>query len=360
MKRIVVFLIFISSVFSCKKEKEIQLNFLSEYVLKDTVSFKNRPIGGLSGLDYSNGFYYFVVDDTKAPRFLKGTIEIEKRRITGVNFEKVIVLKDSSTNFYNENTLDLESIFVDEEKQHINFSSEGAIRKGRRPTIFTTDFSGKFISEYPFPKSLQNLENIKHNGVLEGSSKSIDKKGFWAVMEAPLKNDGVEPGFTKTQSPVRITYFNTVTKKATKQFAYQLEPISKVAKGNINLNGVTAILEYEENKFFIIERTYQNGYGAYGNIIRIFDAEITLETTNILDSGGLINSKFTPLTKRLLVNFDDFKEHLTEGIIDNIEGITLGPVLENGNGSLVLVSDDNFQLYGKQLNQFILLEIVKE
>ena len=59
-------------------------------------------------------------------------------------------------------------------------------------------------------------------------------------------------------------------------------------------------------------------------------------------------------------NFEDFKEDLTEGIIDNIEGITLGPVLENGNESLVLVSDDNFQLYGKQLNQFILLEIVKE
>ena len=360
MKIIVVFFVLISIAFSCEKRKDIQLNFLSEYVLKDTVSFKNSPIGGLSGLDYSNGFYYFVVDDTKTPRFLKGNIDIEKRRIAGINFEEVIVLKDSNTNFYNENTLDLESIFVDEEKQQINFSSEGAIRNGRRPTIFTTDFSGKFISEYPLPKSLQNLENIKHNGVLEGSSKSIDKKGFWAVMEAPLKNDGVEPGFTKTQSPVRITYFNTATKKASKQFAYQLEPISKVAKGNINLNGVTAILEYAENKFFIIERTYQNGYGAYGNIIRIFDAEITLETTNILGSEGLINSKFTPLTKRLLVNFEDFKEHLTEGIIDNIEGITLGPVLENGNESLVLVSDDNFQLYGKQLNQFILLEIVKE
>lgn len=360
MKRIVVFLIFIGIVFSCKTGKDLQLNFLSEYVLEDTLLLKNTQIGGLSGLDYSNGFYYFVVDDPKYPRFLKGNIGIEKGKIVGINFEEVTILKDSNTNFYNENTLDLESIFVDEEKQQINFSSEGAIRNGRRPTIFTTDFSGKFISEYELPKSLQNLENIKHNGVLEGSSKSTDKKGFWAVMEAPLKNDGVEPGFTKTQSPVRITYFNTETKKASKQFAYQLEPITKVAKGNINLNGVTAILEYEENKFFIIERTYQNGYGVYGNTIRIFNAEITLETTNILGSGGLINSKFTPLTKRLLVNFEDFKEHLTEGIIDNIEGITLGPVLENGNQSLLLISDDNFQLYGKQLNQFILLEIVKE
>ena len=357
MKRIVVFLIFISSLFSCKKEKEIQLNFLSEYVLKDTVSFKNSLIGGLSGLDYSNGFYYFVVDDAKTPRFLKGNINIEKRKIKGINFEEVVVLKDSNTNFYNENTLDLESIFVDEEKQHINFSSEGAIRKGRRPTIFTTDFSGKFISEYPLPKSLQNLENIKHNGVLEGSSKAIAEKGFWSVMEAPLREDGEEPTFTKTQSPVRITYFDAASEKATKQFAYQLEEITKPAKGDVNLNGVTAILEYEKNRFFIIERTYQSGYGAYGNIVRIFDAEITSETTNILDIDALNKSKYKVLKKRLLIDFEDLKNKLTAGIIDNIEGITFGPILENGNRSLLLVSDDNFQLYGKQLNQFILLEL---
>jgi hypothetical protein len=56
-------------------------------------------------------------------------------------------------------------------------------------------------------------------------------------------------------------------------------------------------------------------------------------------------------------NFEDIKNQLTAGIIDNIEGITFGPKLANGNQSLLLISDDNFQLYGKQLNQLILLEI---
>jgi hypothetical protein len=153
MKRIVVFLIFISSLFSCKKEKEIQLNFLSEYVLKDTASFKNKPIGGLSGLDYSNGFYYFVVDDTKAPRFLKGTIEIEKRRIAGINFEEVIVLKDSNTNFYNQNTLDLESIFVDEEKQHINFLAKVLFEKEEDPLYLPQTFLGNLFLSTHFQKA---------------------------------------------------------------------------------------------------------------------------------------------------------------------------------------------------------------
>lgn len=358
MKRNLVLLVLVVSLYSCSKEKKVGLQFVSEYVLKDSTLFKNTTIGGLSGVDYSNGFYYFVVDDANSPRFIKAKININKRKITTINFKDVIFLNDSTTKFYAENSLDLESIFVDEEKKQINFSSEGAITKGKKPTIFTTDFKGKFISEYQLPKNLQNLENMEHNGVLEGSSKSIDSKGLWSIMEVPMKNDGVVPTFTKTRSPVRITYFDRDTKKATKQFAYQLEPITKPAKGNINLNGVTAILEYEKNHFFIIERTYQSGYDAYGNIVRIFEAEITMETTNILSVSALKESKFTPLKKRLLINFEDVKDKLTKGIIDNIEGITFGPILENGNSSLLLVSDDNFQVYGKQLNQFILLEIV--
>ena len=155
----------------------------------------------------------------------------------------------------------------------------------------------------------------------------------------------------------KVHYFDKSSQKATKQFAYQLEHITKPAKANINLNGLTAILEYKENHFFIIERTYQSGYGAYGNIVRVFEASIDKETTNILEIDSLKTTKFIPLKKRLLLNFEDVKKHLTEGIIDNIEGITFGPELESGNKTILLISDDNFQIYGKQLNQFILLEI---
>jgi hypothetical protein len=59
----------------------------------------------------------------------------------------------------------------------------------------------------------------------------------------------------------------------------------------------------------------------------------------------------------LVFNFNDVKQQLTQGIIDNIEGITFGPKLPNGNQSLLLVSDNNFQAFGLQLNQFILMEI---
>ena len=61
--------------------------------------------------------------------------------------------------------------------------------------------------------------------------------------------------------------------------------------------------------------------------------------------------------KRLVFDFKSVKNFLEEEIIDNIEGMTFGPELPNGNKSLILVSDDNFSSYGRQITQFILLEI---
>ena len=357
MKKYLCIFLTILLLSSCKSKDKIELVFLDEYIVKDSLLVNNEIVGGLSGLDYANGYYYFVVDDTKTPRFIKAKIDIKKHKISSINFKETILLNDSTNYFYKENALDLESVFVDEETQEINLVSEGSVKRGKLPSVFKTDEKGFFLENFQLPKSLTNLEVIKHNAVFEGSSKSVDRKGFWVSMEGVLKSDGFEPTFHKTSSPVRITYFDTKTKKATKQFAYQLEHITKPSKGAINLNGVTAILEYKENHFFVIERTYQSGYGSYGNIVRVFEASIDKNVTDILKIDSLKNKKFIPLKKKLILNFEDIKDELTEGIVDNIEGITLGPKLENGNQSLILVSDDNFQIYGKQLNQFILLEI---
>ena len=86
---------------------------------------------------------------------------------------------------------------------------------------------------------------------------------------------------------------------------------------------------------------------------------IGILTTNV-ETTSLKETDFIPLKKSFLFDFSDVKDELIEGIIDNIEGITFGPKLSNGNQSLLLVSDDNFQLYGNELNQFILMEIINK
>lgn len=350
-------LVLLLFLFSCSSKKITSISFLDEYIILDSLQFQNQTIGGLSGIDVVNNDYFFVIDDAKNPRIVSAKIDIQNDRFESVDFKKVILLNDSTDTFFKENELDLESIFVDEKTNEIHLVSEGSINKKKQPTIFKIDANGKFLAQFQLPKSLSKIENFKHNGVFESSSKSIDNQGFWVGVEAPLSVDGEEPKATKTSSPVRITYFDYKINKATKQFAYQLEKIPKPYKGNQNVNGVTAMLEIQKNHFLIVERAYQNNYGSYGNTIRIFEAFIENNTTDILNIESLKKTTFTPLKKRLLFDFDAVKESLTDGIIDNIEGITFGPTLKNGNQTLLLVADDNFQTFGKQLNQLILLEI---
>ncbi|MDP2540868.1 hypothetical protein CSC81_14265 [Tenacibaculum discolor] len=354
MKKIILTLS-VFGLLACKQQKTA-LKFLDEYVVKDSLVIDNTVVGGISGIDFYNNNYYMVVDDATNPRILVGDIIVKNDSIQSVNFEDVIIV-DTISQFTKNHVLDLESVFVD--KGIINLVSEGSIQYKKDPSIFEINADGSFKSEIAIPDYFKATSKAKpkHNGVFESSSKSFDGKGFWVAMEAPLEADGEEPTFHETQSPIRITYFDNESKKATKQFAYQLEKIDKPAKGNINLNGTTAILEYEKNHFFIIERAYQSGYGSYGNVVRIFKASINDASTNTLEMQSLKNEKYTPLKKELLLDFSTVKNELTDGIIDNIEAITFGPILQNGNKSLILAADDNFQLYGKQLNQFLLLEI---
>ena len=357
MKKLFFILGFIICFFSCNTVQKTSISFLDEYVIKDSLLFQNQVIGGLSGVDFVNNQLYFVVDDAEKPRILVAEIKIDSNRIQQIVFKNTINLNDSLSEFYRNNYLDLESIFVDESTKEIYLTSEGSVNKNKRPLFFKTDSNGIFLYDFSLPKSLTEIKNLKHNGTLEASTKSTNKQGFWIGMESPLSSDGEEPNFESQNSPIRITYFDKITKKATKQYAYQLENITKPSKGTINLNGLTAMLEFKPNHFLMVERVYQNEFGSYGNTVKIFEAIAEKNTTNIIELNSLKNKQYIPLKKRLLLDFDTVKDQLTDEIVDNLEGITLGPKLKNGNLSLLLISDDNFQIYGKQLNQCILLEL---
>ncbi len=53
---------------------------------------------------------------------------------------------------------------------------------------------------------------------------------------------------------------------------------------------------------------------------------------------SLAGRDVVPMSKRLVVDFDD----LGLSTVDNTEGMTWGPVLPDGERTLLLVSDDNF------------------
>ncbi len=358
--KISFYTLLILTVFTaCKTSPEIELKFVDEYVIKDTTFFKNTLIGGISGVDFYNETYYMVVDDAEDPRVISAKINLKNDSLKNIDFLDVIHVKDT-TQFYKENAFDLESIFVDKQN-NINLVSEGSINNDKDPLIFLINSEGKIVENYNTPTYFKaNSEGKpRHNATFEASCKSINKQGFWVAMEGVLEADGEEPSLTVKDAPSRITFYDTETKKAIQQFVYPLDKIDRPFLGAFNVNGITAILEYETNSFFVVERAYQSDYGINGNVVKIYKITLTNETTNTLEVESLLKRSYVPIKKELVFNFDNIRDELTEGIVDNIEGITLGPKLANGNQSLILVVDDNFQKFGRQINQIIMLEIKK-
>ena len=94
-----------------------------------------------------------------------------------------------------------------------------------------------------------------------------------------------------------------------------------------------------------------------GNNVKIYDVDIS-NATDVSGIDSLADSDFTPASKKLLFDFEEIRDQLTDGVVDNIEGITFGPDFPNGNKSVVLVADNNFSAFGPQLNQFVLFELL--
>lgn len=362
MKKYLPLLLFALLFTSCKSSKtgatrNLQVRFLDDYVVPDDLEIEGSLVGGLSGIDYHDGNYFLVSDHPKNPRFYKADIKFYKENIDTIIFSEVIRLDRSNPALKNQH-LDLEGIRYNPEDDNFILSSEGSIKNNQDPMIFSVSPKGDFLEAFNIPHNLKadSEKKPRNNGTFEGLAESFDKKGYWVAMELPLKTDGPSPKLYPTKSPVRITYFDKKTKQATRQFPYLLDPIKKIPWLYFAVNGVTDLVEYAPDKFLVLERSYSSGHGQKGNTIRIYDVNAYLGT-NTLDKNNMRVAFYNPAKKQLVYDFKWAKKYLSDEIIDNIEGITLGPSLPNGNKTLLLVSDNNFNSIEKQLNQFILLEI---
>lgn len=356
----VTLIVLVLFVFGCestkiKSHKNLALNFLSEYIVPDNLIVGNTLVGGLSGIDYYKGKYYLACDDSNNPRVYEAKIVIDENQISKITFDKVLPINDTLK------FLDLESIRYDADLDQILLTSEGHILSQKDPLFFSIYPSGQLQNTFQLPEAFKSngIQKPRHNATLEGLCIASDKKGYWLGMELPLESDGPEPQDIQTKSPVRITYVSSKTKEPEKQFAYYLDPVAKKPIGNFSVNGLVDLVQYNASTFLIIERSYSSGLGNQGNTIKIFEADIS-DVTNTIKINSLKEVEFVPAKKKLLLNFENLRDKLTDNSIDNIEGITFGPKLSNGHQSLILVSDNNFNELGKQFNQFILLELIED
>ncbi len=346
------------------------ITFIGEQVIPDGTKFGSTLVGGLSSIDYSNGNFYLISDDTKAPiRVYKASLTYNASVFSEVKITDQIELLDDNGGAFST-PVDPESIRVS--GNSIIWTSEGNINQNIDPFVREATITGKYVREFEIPSIFEAKTATevgpRQNGVFESLSVSYNQQGYWVGMELPLKEDGEEPVFSRdTDSPVRISYINKATGKFEKQFAYELDKVTREIIGtgfNFVVNGLVEILEYDTNKFLALERSFTTGADDGGNNVKIYKVDAST-ATDISSIESLKGKNYNKVTKTLLFDFETIRDKLSsipggngKQIVDNIEGITFGPKLENGNLSLVVVADNNFSAFGQQLNQFIVFEVL--
>ncbi|SEA10230.1 esterase-like activity of phytase family protein [Psychroflexus halocasei] len=354
-------LLFFISLVGCqsyrvKEQNNDIISFIDETTVFESEIEKFPDFGGISSIEYLRDDSYIMVCDAPSnPRIYKAEIKINQDQIS--SFEILEKIEIEIPEEHQDKAFDLESMRYDQVNNVYYIGSEGRISEDKEGFIMVLDADFKIENIY---NSLNHftIENSRNNGLFEGLSTDLSHEGFWFVNELPLKSDGREPGLFNSYSPIRMNYFDLEKEKITKQFAVDLGRISKIPFLPFKVNGVTDILQLNENQFLFLERAYSAGHANKGNNVRIFMIDIS-QATDVLDIESLKTYKkeIQLVDKKLIFDFKSVKNKLTDKIIDNIEGITFGPKLPNGQQSLLLMSDDNFSSFSDQINQVILLKL---
>ncbi|MBX2935290.1 MAG: esterase-like activity of phytase family protein [Ferruginibacter sp.] len=347
------------------------IKFLNAYEIPYNLQYKNTTVGGLSGIDYDAGenVYYFICDDRSdidAARFYTARIVLNDYKIDSLVFTGVHNLLQSNGQAYpnkKQNKLqvtDPEAMRYNPKTKTLVWSSEGEriVMPGDtvliNPSVTNMETNGKFIDSFLLPANMHMQaaeKGPRRNGVFEGLAYAENYKTLYVSVEEPLYEDGPRAAVVDNNAFIRINKFNTATKKAVAQYAYKLDPVAYEAKPSnaFKVNGISDIMSLGNNNLLVIERSYSTG--RLPCTIKVFIANLNAAT----DVTGITltnNKNFIPAKKTLLLNMDSLDIYT-----DNIEGVTFGPVLHNGNKSLLFIADNNFNPLEK--TQLLLFEIIE-
>jgi len=327
-----------------------------------SVTVEGTQVGGLSGIDYDqiNNRYYSISDDRSdrnPARFYTLNIDLSSGSLSsfGIDFSGVTTLLNQNNQPFATNTIDPEGIGLTSNGT-VFVSSEGEVSNlaGRLQSPFVNEFdlgTGRQLRQLPVPSKFVPVigpadtptAGIRNNLAFENLTITPDGKFLFTATENALVQDG-SLATINTGSRSRILKYNLTTGQPEQEFLYLTDPVAvpAVPETGFNTNGLVELLALDNRGTFLaLERSFSAGAPGTGNTIKLYEIRLN-EASDIsgINSLNAINiNTVRPVEKRLVLNFDSLG--LPTGL-DNVEGMTLGPVLPNGQQSLVLVSDNNF------------------
>ncbi|MBN3927812.1 esterase-like activity of phytase family protein [Nostoc sp. NMS4] len=351
--RILYFLIpilIISFIFTNLPSNGVEVSnieFIGEATLPNGLIFQKTEVGGLSGITYNakNNLYYAISDDRgqkAAARFYTLKIDLSKGSLQkgGIMPVSVTTLLNENGQTFRPGETDTEGIALTN-KASVFISSEGDAAKLINPFIKEFSLSsGKEIVTLPIPNKFlpdkTSQQGIRNNLAFESLTITPDKKHLFTATENALIQDGVaaKPNIS---SPCRILQYNLLNNQPEKEFLYQTEPVTPF----LNLigkfaSGLPDLLALDNQGHFL---SLERSFTGLGFAISLFQVSLEeADDIHNIDSLLAVNLKnIKPVKKKLLLDLRKL-----DVLLDNIEGLTLGPKLPDGQQSLILVSDNNF------------------
>ncbi|MGH7790118.1 MAG: esterase-like activity of phytase family protein [Candidatus Binatia bacterium] len=273
----------------------------------------------LSGITWAGGTQFFVVGDNAGVVFpLTVTLDASSGSITTAALSAGIALGVGS-------------------------DPEGLAYDSVNDSVYVGDESGPAIREHALADGslLQTVavpavfSAYRPNLSLESLSRAPDGP-LWTVNEEALSVDGPVSS-SSTGTTVRLQRFDSALVPAG-QWAYVTDPIAGDigAPGrDIEVSGVSDLVALNDNQLLVLERAL--GVGLFRH--RIYEVDFST-ATDVSAEPDLTLASYTAVTKVLL--WEGFSAI-------NFEGIALGPMLDGGARSLLLVSDN-----GGGVNQSLL------
>ncbi|QLE42731.1 esterase-like activity of phytase family protein [Nostoc sp. C052] len=323
------------------------IEFIGEATLPKGLIFQKTEIGGLSGITYNakNNLYYAISDDRgqkAAARFYTLKIDLSKGVLQkgGITPVSVTTLLNENGQTFRPGETDTEGIALTN-KETVFISSEGDVVKLINPFIKEFSLSsGKEIITLPIPNKFLPDKNgqkgIRNNLAFESLTITPDKKHLFTATENALIQDGIAAK-PNIGSPCRILQYNLLNNHPEKEFLYQTEPVAPF----LNLigkfaSGLPDLLALDNQGHFL---SLERSFTGLGFAISLFQVSLEgADNIHNIDSLLAVDSKnIKPVQKKLLLDL-----RTLDVLLDNIEGLTIGPKLPDGQQSLILISDNNF------------------
>lgn len=317
-------------------------------------TFEGTPVGGLSALTYDRqtNQFYALSDDRGTlapPRFYTLTLgvtptEAGQLQLDPITIDGVTLLKDQSGEVYGPDQIDPEAMALSP-RRSLFITSEGVPSQNSPPQLNEYDLAtGQLLTPFRLPD--------RYLPVPEGEDPTgiRNNLGFEALTLNPISAFGeLEPFrlFVATESALAQDFNEDPAQPLTSRWLHYLinpdqstllsehaYPLALEPFGAV-VNGLSELVALDQGGHFL---ALERAFGVAGFNVKLFQ----LATGGATDTSGMarlapLMDAISPIQKQLVLDFSTL-----EPAVDNLEAMTLGPVLPDGSLSLWLLSDNNF------------------